>query len=412
MDNYDIVILGAGIVGLTLARELASQKAGRILILEKERQLGVHASGRNSGVIHAGLYYAPDSQRARFCRDGSTRLHAYAEEHNIPLLRCGKVIVATREENVATLETILERAKQNRVEVQKISLAELRELEPQAKSNSHALWSPKTSVVDSKAVLQSLLRELRDLHVEVSFDERARNFAPNTHQLTTAKRQIHYGYLINAAGVYADEIAKSFGLAKDYRILPFKGLYWKAAPEFAAQIQRLIYPAPDVRMPFLGVHITRTTDGHVLFGPTAMPALGRENYSGLQNFSWSDTPAIATNLARMWLANKNSFRNYVNQEIRRYSSRAFYQEARQLVQNLNRSDIAGFYKVGIRAQLVNTAKGLLEMDFVVQRTSNSVHILNAISPAFTCSFAMAEQLTPLVLGEKPSCPKASPQAIN
>lgn len=391
-QKLDHIVVGAGIVGLTIARELAFKKAGRILILEKESAAGLHASGRNSGVIHAGIYYSTDSLKAKFCVDGHRRLIEYAETNQIPLLKCGKVIVATKPEAVATLDTLFERAQKNGVEAKRISLDELRELEPEARSHSHAIWSPRTYVIDSKAVLKKLVEELRGLGVQIEFGQEVRQANPVHKTVTTAHHTWSYGYLYNAAGAYADRVAHMYGVGLNYRLMPFKGLYWRANEEFARRVQRLIYPAPDINMPFLGVHVTRTVDGKVLFGPTAIPAFGRENYSLLGGLDLLETPAIGWNLLKMLVRNPNNMRKYVREEMSRYRAANFLAETASMVQRLERSDVGPFYKVGIRAQLMNTSTGKLEMDFKLEKGPDSLHVLNAVSPAFTSAFAFASYL--------------------
>lgn len=392
LQNFDYIVVGAGIVGLTLARELARQKRGRILMLEKERETGLHASGRNSGVVHAGIYYASDSLKAKFCVEGARLLNEYAEENRLPLLKCGKVIVATKPETVPTLDTLLERATKNGVEAKRISLEDLRELEPEAKSLSHALWSPRTSVIDSKAVLARLVAELKGLGVQIEFNQQVESVDLAGRRLKTRTHTWNFGFLYNAAGTYADRIAHAFGVGHEYRILPFKGLYWRAQYNYAKKITRLIYPAPNIQMPFLGVHVTRTVDGKVLFGPTAIPAFGRENYSLLGGLDLAETPAIGWNLLKMLIRNPNNMRRYVSEEMSRYRPKNFFFETASMVQNLSPSDIGDFYKVGIRAQLMNTRSGRLEMDFKLEPGPSSLHILNAVSPAFTSAVAFAKHL--------------------
>jgi L-2-hydroxyglutarate oxidase len=396
-DSYDYVIAGAGIVGLTVARELATRKAGKILVLEKEPEVGKHASGRNSGVIHAGVYYASDSLKAKFCTDGSKRLLAYAEENKLPLLKCGKVIVATKPETVATLATLHERANKNGVTVHKITLDELKKLEPQAKSYEYALHSPNSAVIDSHSVLDQLLTDLNQLGVDVVYHQEVHNIDPKTKTVYTANTTVNYGYFINAAGVYADRLAHLFGVGLNYRILPFKGLYWKATRAFADKIKGLIYPAPDLSMPFLGVHITKTVTGDVLFGPTAIPAFGRENYSLLGGLDLLESPVIITHLLGMLIRNPANFRKYVREELGRYVPRNFFNETKSLVHEIQRQDIAQFYKVGIRPQLMDLDKKQLENDFVLRAGDHSMHVLNAISPAFTSALSFAVYLADEIL---------------
>lgn len=395
-QQFDFIIVGAGIIGLTLARELALQKAGTIAVVEKESSVGQHASGRNSGVAHAGIYYPPNSLKSKLCLEGHRLLLEYVESNNLPILKCGKVIVASSPERVETLTMLFDRAKQVGATVEKVSLDELRELEPLAKSHEFALWSPKTAVIDSKAVLKKLTLELKDLGVTIIYGEEVVEINPQARLIeTSAGTRLGYGFLYNTAGVFADRVAQWFDVGRKYRIMPFKGLYWKSSEDFEKKVQRLIYPAPDVRMPFLGVHITRTVDGHVLFGPTAIPAFGRENYSLVEGLDPEETPTIGWHLLKMLAANKQGFRQYVSEEISRYLPSNFFTEAQSLAPSLERKDIGDFYKVGIRAQLMDLEKNQLEMDFVVEKGKHSLHVLNAISPAFTSSFAMAKYLADL-----------------
>jgi len=396
--NFDFVIVGGGIVGLTLARELARRHKGRIAVLEKESDVGMHASGRNSGVVHAGIYYAADSLKARFCVEGARDLLAYVDEHKLPVLKCGKVIVAAKPSDAPTLDVLLKRAQANGVEARRISLQELADIEPEAVSHEGAIWSPRTAVIDSKAVLKQLVQELTDLGVAIHYNQNVWHIDTKAKTVTTDREAFTYGFLFNTAGVNADKIAHAFGVGRSYRILPFKGLYWKASDSFARKIRTLIYPVPDMTMPFLGVHITRTVDGKVLFGPTAIPAFGRENYTALGGLDLLETPQIGWHLLGMLARNPGNFRSYVTQEMSRYRFKNFFNQSRSLVRGLEPSDIAQFYKVGIRAQLMDTSKGKLEMDFVIERGPDSLHVLNAISPAFTSAFAFAKFLTDEALG--------------
>jgi L-2-hydroxyglutarate oxidase LhgO len=389
VKQFDFIVVGAGIVGLTCARELARRKMGRILVLEKEPKVGMHASGRNSGVVHAGIYYSADSLKAKFCVDGHRRLIDYVEESKLPILKCGKVIVATREENQPVLDTLWDRAAKNGVKVQKLSLEDLREIEPEARSFGWAIWSPNTAVIDSKTVLHRLEEELTSMGVTIAHNEEVQAIDTVNREVKTKSNSWQYGFLVNAAGVYADRIAEPFGVGLNYRILPFKGLYWKAHPTFTAKIKGLIYPVPDIRMPFLGVHITKTIKGEVTFGPTAIPAFGRENYSLFGGMDLLETPKIAAHLLGLLIKNPSNFRSYVREELGRYVPSRFYAECKTLVHHMERQDIGEFYKVGIRPQLMDVKKKQLEMDFVIEQGRNSIHILNAISPAFTCALSFA-----------------------
>lgn len=393
MRQCDFLVVGSGIVGMTVARELKNRyPSSKIIILEKEAAPGLHASGRNSGVVHAGIYYPPGSLKAELCVEGHLLMLGYLEEHKIRHDICGKVIVAPKETDVASLSLLLERATANGVKVQKLSLEELREVEPSAHSTSWALWSPKTAILDSKAVLKSLYEELKYLGVEIQFNSQLLTVDDEKAEARTRHEIYKYGTLISASGVHCDRIAHMCDVGLKYEILPFKGSYWKASPSLANRLKGLIYPVPDLNVPFLGVHVTKTLDGGATFGPSAMPALGREAYSGFSGIAPLETLKILSRLLYLWRKNPNHFRGYVRAELKRLLPGPFYHEAKGLVSDLKRSEIGGFYKSGIRPQLFNRTAGALEMDFVVEKGKNSIHVLNAISPAFTCSFSFAKHV--------------------
>lgn len=390
--KYDFVIVGGGIVGLTVALNLAQRRAGSIAIFEKEEHTGVHASGRNSGVVHAGIYYPESSLKAKYCVAGHAKLIEFVEQESLPIRKCGKVIIATREENLATLDTLEARAKRTGAVVHRVDRQELKGLEPTAGGVGAALWSPTTAVVDSKAILARLEMRLRDLGVTFHFSETFTEVKESERTFSTNLAAYDFGVFINCGGAFADKIAHAFGVGLEYCILPFKGIYFETTRHFDLPIQRLIYPAPDIRMPFLGVHVTLTVDGRVLFGPTAIPALGRENYGLISGLSPRETATTSRRLLAMLWHNKNDLRRYVFEETTRYRRAAFFEEARQLVPQLKAEDLGGIYKVGIRSQLMNINTQALEMDFVLRQGPSSVHVLNAISPAFTSAMAFAPDL--------------------
>lgn len=396
MRRYDFVIIGGGIVGLTVARSLALKKTGTILLLDKEAFLGMHSSGRNSGVIHAGIYYTPESLKSKVCVEGSRLLAEYAREHAIPMIKTGKVIVATSASQSPGLEALYRRALANGVKIEKIDEARLKQLEPEARTAGEALYSPDTAVIDSKAVLKKMEAEISSLGVVIQKSSQA---LPNSKDRTVRLKDetVSYGHLVNAAGLQADHIAHAMGAGLNYRILPFKGIYHSLKPEAAARIRGSIYPLPDVELPFLGVHVTRNVLGEVLLGPTAMPAFGRENYGIFDGMDLLESPRIARDLLRMVLKNQNGFRKLMVTEFGKYRRGGFLECVRELAPFVRLEDIVPSKKVGIRAQLADKATGKLEMDFVVESAKNSTHILNAVSPAFTSSLAFAEIVTSKIL---------------
>lgn len=386
-ERAEVLIAGAGIVGLTIARELVAAGAGDVLLLEKEDALGVHASGRNSGVLHAGIYYAPDSLKARSCLEGGRLMKAYCREKGLPLLEAGKVIVARTEAELPVLDELHRRATANGARVELVDERRLAELEPNARTTGRALFSPDTAAVDPRAVLASLRADLeatgkvRLLTGTELTGLRGRRVA------TTSRGDVAFGRLVNAAGAHCDRVARWFGLARDLRLIPFKGIYRKLRPGRTFALHGNVYPVPDVRNPFLGVHFSRSVRGEVYVGPTAIPALGRENY-GLLAGADRDAARILLQDAILFAANPR-FRAVALSEPRKYLRSVFDRDAARLVRRYDPDDFEAAAKVGIRPQLVDWRTKELVMDFLVEAAEDSIHVLNPISPAFTSSMDLA-----------------------
>jgi L-2-hydroxyglutarate oxidase LhgO len=391
MKKANIIICGAGIVGLTIARELMQRGHEDIFVLEKEAALGCHASGRNSGVLHTGVYYTPDSLKARTCHQGNALLQAYCQEHDLPLQKTGKVIVASEPERLSTLDELYHRALRNGAEVRIVNTRELRDIEPNARTMERAIFSPQTCVFSPKAVLKALVTELEASgKAYVLLNHRIKAIIPGKRILHATQERYAYNYLINACGTYSDRLAHAFGLGTDYAVLPFKGLYRRLRPERNHIVRGNIYPVPDIRNPFLGVHFTKGVDGSVYIGPTSTPAFGRENYGIFQGLD-REAPRILARDAVLFFRNAQ-FRAIALSEPLKYYFPKFFRDAKRLVHELNPSDVQPSPKVGIRPQLVNLASGEMAMDFVIERDAHSLHVLNAISPAFTASMAFARMV--------------------
>lgn len=349
--DCDILIVGAGIVGLTLARELVRWVVDGILVVEKEGDVGRHASGQNSGVLHAGIYYSEDTLKARFCVQGNRLMKAYCREKGLPLLETGKVVVARKPQEVDTLRELKRRADACGAKAYIVDEVELRETEPYARTCGHALFTLETAVIDPLEVL----RALRD---EVALSGKAR-------------------ILFETAFV---------GLKGDR--------YKRLVDGRAFLVRGNIYPAPDLRKPFLGVHFTRSVRGDVYVGPTAIPAFGRESYGVLDRLN---RESVSILLQDLFLVFKNHlFRSAAFAEPAKYLNFVVWREARSLVPELRLKDLCGSRKVGIRPQLVRWPDGKLIGDFLVVRDSDSLHVLNAISPAFTSSMVLAGYLADLI----------------
>jgi L-2-hydroxyglutarate oxidase LhgO len=390
----DVLIVGAGIMGLTIARELVRNGWQNIVIIEKETETGKHASGRNSGVLHAGIYYAPDSLKAKSCLNGNFLMKAYCREKQLPLLETGKVIVARSADELPVLETLFARAVANGAKVDMLNEKELAAIEPNARTVRQAIFSHYTAVVDPRKILNSLQDDLViSGNVKFLFNC-AFETAIGSHTVQTQCGRIRFKRFINAAGAHCDRVSKAFGIGTRYRLIPFKGIYRKLKKDSAWRIRGSIYPVPDIRNPFLGVHFTRNIHGDVYLGPTAIPAFGRENY-GI--FAGLDKEAIDILLSDAHLFRTNSqFRTVALTEPRKYFSPWFFQDAAALVKTLEPSDVEPAAKVGIRAQLVDWRTGELVQDFQVIQDGDCLHLLNPISPAFTSSMDLAQKIVRMI----------------
>lgn len=392
-SRCDYLIIGAGIVGLTVAREIKVRSPkSRIVLLEKEPRLGVHASGRNSGVLHTGIYYPPSTLKAGFCKEGADALFAYAQERGIPVRKDGKLIVATSEENAKGLDKLIANAKANRICAERVGKEEIREIEPHACAEFGGIYCKDTAVIDSPKVLEFLRNELDAQGVLIEFNQMLASIDEAKCEARTQNNTYNYGFLINAAGAHADSVAKLAKVGLHYKLIPFKGTYYKLAPEYTHRVRASIYPVPDPELPFLGIHFTRAISGDVYIGPTAMPALGRENYGLLQGARPLESLDIFLQLSKLYLKDTQNFRNLVHSEIPHYTRSGFMESARRLVDKLEPEWIKPTPKVGIRPQLLNTREARLEMDFLIERGTKSLHVLNSISPAFTSSFAVAKYI--------------------
>ncbi|MDW8237139.1 MAG: L-2-hydroxyglutarate oxidase [Aquificaceae bacterium] len=386
--SFDFVIVGAGIVGLTIAYELI-KKHKNILIIDKESSLGLHASGRNSGVLHAGFYYSPDSLKAKLTKDGNEYMKSFCKQMNVPLNECGKVVVASSERELETLHILEQRAKANGVKVEIVTDKRLSELEPVAKTYKLALWSPNTASVNPLEVLNALKSKLQDMGVRFLFNQKLIARA-SKQKLITKDHTIEFGKLINCAGLYADKIARLFDLGKEYKLMPFKGLYLINSGE-KITLKRHIYPVPNIKNPFLGVHFTLSSEQKLKIGPTATPCLWREQYALLERFRPLEMLETLSLGLKLMLKNPPLARLGMEEFLKHFKTRVLSDAQRLITYPLNPANWR-WAKPGIRAQLIDLRTYSLVQDFIIQKDDVSVHILNAVSPAFTASFAFAKYL--------------------
>lgn len=398
----DFVVIGAGIVGLTIALELKRRdRNSKVLVLEKEDRPGRHTSGRNSGVLHSGIYYPAGSLKARVCGQGAREMAEYCQERDLPLLRIGKILVPIRGTDAPQLELLAERAAANRVTVERLNSESLARLEPEARSaTGEALFVPGTSVVDPGGVMASLVEDSVEAGIELRCGGALGQVEADKRQLEWLGERVFYGHAINAAGLHADSVAYRFGVGRRYSLLPFKGIYWKLDPKSGIRPNHLIYPVPDLRVPFLGIHTTTSTKGDVYIGPTAVPAFGRESYKGMEAVTPSEFVRIAGLLARQFAGGHDGFRRLAWQEGGRISKTRFTSAAQALLPRLRPEHLIACDKVGIRAQMVDRQEGRLVTDFLVEAGPASTHMLNAISPAFTSAFPLARLVCDNMLNSK------------
>lgn len=402
-STTDIVILGGGMVGMALAHQLNERYPDlSITLIDKEPEIGKHSSGRNSGVLHAGIYYPPGTLKARVCVEGARRLRTWCESEELPVLACGKVIAPQATELDTQLDLLMERGTANGAEVRLMDEREFHQRVPYGRTaTGRALWSPHTCVVKPKLVLQRLEQRLRERGVRFLLGSAVSAVKPEAQIVSFAQggftRKLAYGHLFNTAGLQADRVARSFGVGEGRTLLPFKGLYWQLAPTAPFSFKTNLYPVPDLNVPFLGVHVTPSPDGSVSLGPTAIPAWGRENYRGLDGIEPGMALEFLGDLASQWWRNAGGFRRYAREQALHGLKPLFLKAAQALVPGLRREHLIPSQKVGIRAQLYDRRSGTLVQDFCLEQGPHSTHVLNAISPAFTASFALAD----LIIDQSP-----------
>ena len=378
----DVLILGAGVVGLaTGIALLQSRPSLKVLIAEKEKRLAMHASGRNSGVLHAGFYYSPDSLKAKFCREGNVELKKLAKKYSIPVREVGKVVVTRDISELTRLETLYQRGITNGVELEVRNAEELHQLEPLAVTHEKFLWSPTTAVSDSKAIVEAMQQEFISLGGQINFNTKIQLIVVNNevHDSTGTYEAKH---IINASGAQADKISRSVGVGTEYAMLPFMGVY-RATAGKNLPLQRLVYPVPHPINPFLGVHFTLTLDHKVKIGPTAIPIAGREQYSLLNGWSASDIGQAIKGMTSLIRGDAHDFGAIIKTEWPKMIQSMLVKESTELVPTANTVKDWHRKPPGIRAQLVHLPTGKLEQDFVVKGVANCTHILNAVSPGWT-----------------------------
>jgi len=387
---HDVAVIGGGIVGLATARAITERDpSATVVVLDKEPALARHQTGRNSGVVHSGIYYKPGSLKARMCRAGSRSIVEFAEAHDIPVEVTGKLIVATRMDELAGLDALERRGREHGLAVRRLGPRDAMEYEPHL-SCIAAVHVPTTGIIDYVAVCDRLADLVRSAGGEIRTGAQvtAITAAGGTHRLTTTAGDVECRQVVNCAGLQSDEVAAMAGATPPARIIPFRGEYFELRPEARHLVQGLIYPVPDPDFPFLGVHLTRSIDGGVHAGPNAVLALSREGYRwrDLRPTELWDTlsyPGFRT-LARVHL------RQGLEEMVRSVWRPMFLRSLQQLVPDLDEADLVRA-PAGVRAQAV-TPEGALVDDFLIVERPGELHVLNAPSPAATSSLEIGAEV--------------------
>lgn len=390
-ESFDVTIVGGGIVGLATALRLQQRRpALTIAILEKEPELATHQTGHNSGVLHAGLYYQPGSLKARLCREGKTEIEAFAEAHDIPVDHCGKLVVAVDPSELARLDALRDRAVANGVPgLEVVDRERIRELEPHA-AGIRGLWSPRTGVIDFRRVALSMADELRagGAEIRTGHTVSAIDVRPSEVVVTTGRGDVTSRLVVTCAGLQADRVAALSGDTGGPSIVPFRGDYYTLSPQASGLVRGLIYPIPDPRFPFLGVHLTKRIDGSVIAGPNAVLAFAREGYRR-RDVDARDLVAALTDRGFLRLAGRY-LPTGIAEMWRDWSKSAFVQQLQRYVPEL-RPDQVTFGPSGVRAQAL-ARNGTLVDDFAFSGGPRVLHVRNAPSPAATSSLAIGSVL--------------------
>ena len=396
-QEYDVVIIGGGIIGLSTAMQLTRRfpQGGKVAVLEKEKELAMHQTGHNSGVIHSGIYYRPGSQKSRFCVGGAQALVQFCEENEIEFEKCGKTIVATDATELERLDTLYQRGVANGVAgLELIGPERLQEIEPHTQG-VRALWSPETGIIDYVKVAAAYGSRFQEYGGDIYNEAAVRAIHGFSGAMTveTDRGSLRAKHIINCAGLYADRVAEMMGEATGVRIIPFRGEYYTLRPESQRLVKGLIYPVPDPRFPFLGVHYTRNIHGYVEAGPNAVLAFAREGYRK-SNVDLTESLGTFT-YPGFWKMTAKHWRTGMAEMHRSYSKQVFVHDLQKLIPEIKETDLAPG-GAGVRAQAV-AADGALLDDFSILRGQQAIHVLNAPSPGATSSLAIGAHIVDLAV---------------
>ena len=388
--DYDHIIIGAGIIGISLGLALLERNPSRkVLIIDKENKPGVHASGRNSGVLHAGFYYSPDSLKAKFCRLGNLELRKFCKENNLRIIETGKVVVCQDKQDVLRLEELYRRGVENGVDIELHSFQELSRIEPAAQTIDKFIWSPTTAVGSPKDVIEKISEKFVKSGGKFLFNQKVKFIKKNNEVLIQTKSANYFAKaIINSAGAYAAELAKQVNVGREYVCMPFLGAY-KKSNLLSQNPKRLVYPVPNPVNPFLGVHTTITLNNELKIGPTAFPVIGKEQYKAIDGFSFKDLAEFLSSSRALLRSNSVNLLGLAQEEVLKLFTKPLLKRTQKLSDSLQINKNWVKHPSGIRAQIINTKTKTIEMDYIVESDKNVVHVLNAVSPGWTSSLPFA-----------------------
>ena len=382
--EFDHIVIGAGIVGISIGLAILERNPNKkVLIIDKEPEPGIHASGRNSGVLHAGFYYSPDSLKAKFCRLGNLELKNFCKENEIPILETGKVVVCQTKSDVKRLEELYRRGIANGVDIEILDSTDLNKIEPAAITIEKFIWSPTTAVGNPKLVIAKLAEKFVKSGGKFQFNCAVKLVSTKDEILIETN---HGSYsaasIVNSAGAYAADLAKQVNVGTQFVCLPFLGAY-KKSKLVDSNPKRLVYPVPNPVNPFLGVHTTNTLNGEIKIGPTAFPVIGKEQYKLGNGFSRSEFLEFYKATKALLKSDSVDLIGLAKEEFTKLFTKPLLNRTKKLSSSLSFNKEWSKYPAGIRAQIINTETNTIEMDYIVESQKNVVHILNAVSPGWT-----------------------------
>ena len=385
---YDFVIVGGGIIGASTALSIIKRNPKKkILLLEKEKSFAFHQTGHNSGVIHAGVYYEPGSLKAKFCKRGLEETIKFCKQHNIPYSQCGKILVATSKDELNRMQSLYERCQKNNIDVSLLSKQELYKLEPDI-NGLGAILVKSTAIVDYQAITNKMANQYESLGGEFLLNTEVKNIDESLDSINikTDNENIKARYLINCAGLMSDRIVNMLGIKTDFRIIPFRGEYYKLQSNMNNIVKHLIYPIPDPELPFLGIHLTRMIDGTITVGPNAVLGFKREGY-GRYNFNLKDVAEMLSFKGFYKVISTNIISG-LKELLNSFHKASYLKQVQKYCPKIKLDDLEP-YPAGIRAQAVLN-DGTLVHDFLFTNSKRSIHVCNAPSPAATSAIPIGE----------------------